>query len=396
MFRRMYVQIVAVLTGSMLTLLLLVGSIVYVELKVQMARDGEGDLQTDITELQALISSLSPAPDKNVPVRSDLADERGQHLYFAVFARNSVRLESYHPPIPSRRLPEQVPAEQDELAYRVIEYRGQPYRLAATAWHYKGQLYKLYLYQSIASERQVLQHALRLIILSGGIGAALAFLFYLWLSRRVLRPARESWSAQQRMLVELSHELQTPLATINAMAASYVRNTELRRRFIREIRRASDLVSDILYLSRLDGMPRQTPEPVAVSDVTEEVVAQIGWLADRQGISLTGSAVQGLYVLATADEWRRLVSTLLKNVVDHARPGSQAVWRLTVDGRSVVFRVENESETEGRSVNPGLTRGFGLHIVRRLTQSMGGEFRLEADEHTVRVEVQVPRLREND
>ncbi|MCL6631111.1 MAG: HAMP domain-containing histidine kinase [Alicyclobacillus herbarius] len=394
-FRRMYLQIVTILTGSMLTILLLVGSIVYIELKVQMAKDAEGDLQTDLTELQALITSLSPTSEKSVPVRSDLADDRGQHLYFAVFKRGSLRIESYHPPIPSARLRSVIPAEEDELAYRVIEYHREPYRLVATAWHYHGQVYKLYLYQSIANERQVLRHALRLIILSGSLGAILACLFYLWLSRLVLRPARESWQAQQRMIVELSHELQTPLATMNALAAGQVRDLDVRRRLMREIHRASDLVSDILYLSRLEGMPRQEPEPVAVSDLTEEVADQIGWLAHRQGINLTGSAVQGLYVLAVPDEWRRLISTLLKNVVDHARPGSRATWRLAPEEGEVVFRVENESQALGSVADTGGTHGFGLHIVRRLAKTMGGEFRIEVDQHLVRAEVRVPHLRQD-
>ncbi|WP_067933360.1 sensor histidine kinase [Alicyclobacillus kakegawensis] len=390
MFRRMYRQIVAILAVSMLILLMLVGSLVYVELKVQMEKDGEVDLQTDISELQALISWLTPNPSWTFPVYSYLPDDNGKRLYFVVFEHGTVCIESYHPPIPSNCLPREVPADQERLAYRMFEYRGEPYQVVATAWNHAGRMYKLYLYQSIVSEQQVLHHALWLLMLSGSTGAVLAILFYLWLGRRILRPASESWQTQQWMLVELTHELQTPLATINAVVESQVRDAD-RGRLVREIRRASELISDILYLFRLESMPVEEREPVAVSDLTEEVADHIGWLAERQGITLSGSAVQGLYVLCTPDEWRRLVSTLLKNVVDYGRP-SQASWRLTVDERCVLLVVENELDKRDCVAEPGRTHGFGLDIVRRLTQSMGGNFMMETNGHTVRAQVRVPRL----
>jgi signal transduction histidine kinase len=392
MFTRMYLQIVAILTASMLTLLVLVGSLVYFELKYQMAQDGKDDLQTEISNLQGLIPSLSQVSSSTHPVRSDLGDDRGLHLYFVVFERDSIQMESFHQPIPGRRLRAEVPAHKDELTYKVVEYHERPYRVAATAWVHRGRTYQMYLYQSLDPERKVLQHAFWLIILSGGLGAFLAILFYLWLSHRVLRPVRESWRAQQRMLVELSHELQTPLATMNAIAASQIHDDVTRGKLAREIRQASELVSDILYLSRLDGMPAEEREPVAVSDITEEVAERIRWLAERQGIQLTGSAEQGLFVQTTPDEWRRLVSTLLKNVVDHAQPATHASWKLWADSRQVRFTVENEYDREAKREDVDRARGFGLHIVRRLVQAMGGSFTMEVKDRIVRAEVSVPRL----
>ncbi len=249
------------------------------------------------------------------------------------------------------------------------------------------------MYRSIETEERVLRHVITLISEVGAAGMLLAIAFNLWLGNWVLRPTRRIWEAQQTMLIELSHELQTPLATMHAVT-NQVEPRDVRDRLRREILNASDLVSNILYLSKLRVLPKQMYEPVAVSDLTEEIVERMDVLAQRRGIRLEGSGKPGAYVLTSPETWTRLASTILKNVVDHALPNTTAHWQLTVQGDTVLFQVENQydEETSGISVN-GPPPRFGMTIVRRLVASMGGQIDVTAQHGHFLVTVRVPLLR---
>lgn len=390
-FKRLYLQIVSILVSSTLMLLILVGGLVYLGLRMQLKQDGQASLQSEVLEVEDTIRSLSVLPTQTV-TKLQFSDDKGQNAFFIVSYRGETTLTSSTLPVPLASLP-----KVGTSGFALFSHDGNLYRVLREEWSFQGHVYQIYVYRLALQEFAALDHARDVMILGGLLGLLVAMTFDLWLAFRALRPARQTWAEHQQMMTELSHELQTPLATMNAVLAGAGQlDLNVQQELQREISHASGIVQDILFLSRLraSSIPRHSGEPVAVSDITEEVADRFMALANRREIELQGEAQPGLFVKTTNDAWSRLVSTLLKNVVDHAASPSSAAWRLSATPHQVEFVISNvlAANDHQNAGNGDVTHGFGLSIARSLAEDMNGTFRMRVQGQRVVTEVVVPRL----
>ncbi|QQE78015.1 HAMP domain-containing sensor histidine kinase [Alicyclobacillus sp. SO9] len=391
MFRRVYWQIATMLMASTLALFLVIGGSVYWELRAQLRHDEKVDLQSELPEIETLVASPYLIDSKHEPKKYHLHDDKGQHIYFLILNRHKVVASSATLPTSAKQL-------QLDLAsggsHHVLEYHELPYLVYSTTWTYHDKTFTIHVIKSIWAQEHTLHRALQLMLLSGAIGMMVALGLNLWLGRRVLNPALDMFNMQQNLMTELSHEMQTPLATLNVLSAQ-VEQPALREQLQYEVLHASDLIQDILYLAKLRSLPTEDVEPVAVSDLTEEVAVRLCILAERNGIVLSGKAEQGVFVETNPEYWKRLVSTLLKNVVDHAATPSQASWHLTRTDRLVQLVVTNEVPAQTyvtHELHSKNFTGFGISIVHRLVESMGGTVELTQTGSEVTATVRVPAL----
>lgn len=387
-FKWVYVKIAMILISSTLVLLSLIGGLVYIGLRAQLQKDAQTILQSDVIEIEDAIRSLSVLPAETV-MHLQFADDKGESVFFLVLYKGQVTLTSANLPVPYTSLP-----RVNTSGFAKFIYGGTQYRMVERNWRYNGQDYQVYVYRLAWQEFAALNHARNVMLLVGFLGLFAATVFDLWLAHRTLDPARKMWAEHQQMMVELSHELQTPLATMNALLAAAGVDSRTTQELKREISQASGIVQDILYLSRLRVTAKQGGEPVAVSDVTEEVAERFRALAERRQITLVGTAEPGLFVETTPDAWSRLISTLLKNVVDHAASNSSSTWGLSATSTQVEFKISNLAATQNahQGEDGKVVHGLGLSIAKRLTEDMGGSFRLHVQGQRVDTEVTVPRL----
>ncbi|EPZ47465.1 sensor histidine kinase [Alicyclobacillus acidoterrestris] len=385
MFRRMYVTIAALLIFSTGVLLAVLGGAVYRELSTELSKDGENDLQAQTASVQDAVSSLLHGQHFDP---SDVRDARGQNVYFYALDQGQV-IALKRTPVPF----EVIRTLDYENHFATLEYKERPYRVYDTTIQVGKQRVHTYLFSLIAQEKSMLWHARHLMWTVGGVGFVVALVGNLFLARRLMRPTVQAWSAYQETVLELSHELQTPLATVGAMLSNRGVDSQTATDIRRELDRASTMVSDMLFLSRLrSGVFLQPTEPVAVSDITEEVAQRYRALLQLDGRDLDGRAEPGLFVETTPPGWERLVSTVFKNVIDHAAPHTTSTWQLTGDGRRVSFVVENfrsGHDGERRTAE----RGVGLQIVARLAERMRGSMEIEESQEKFRIRVEVPSLR---
>lgn len=411
MFKRIYTKMAIMLIASVACLLVAVGFAVYYELRSQLVHTGMDTLKSETSEVQDFLQvrdthdrvrknpqdadhhsdgtavSGKPLP-KTPPEVLTLGDDRGQNVYYMAFMNGHLVMESSTIPVPSATLMQRAKTD----GYYDIIYKGVPYRVLSQTDKVHGT--RVILYAKTQLEAETLRKVINVMLEVGGAGLLVSILMNLWLARRAIRPARQTWSAYQDMMMALSHELQTPLATINVVASRPDVGEEARRALTREVNHASDMVRDILYLSRLrTSLPEHPPEPVAVSDLTEESAARFSELAQGRQITLVGSAVPGLFVSTTSEKWLRLVSTVFKNVIDHARSGTTATWTLTAHSRDVELTVVNDAANSATSeLRETGGRGFGLKILRGLVEEMRGQVQMGMENGKVLVRIRVPRL----
>lgn len=209
--------------------------------------------------------------------------------------------------------------------------------------------------------------------------------------------ARRSAEIRQDFVVNVSHELKTPVGAILLLAetmADAAEDPEAVRRFANrtqeEADRLSELVRDIIELSRLQSAGASfVPMPVQVDDVIAEAVSRASGVAEGRSTSIVAPDNTGLVVLGDQALLVTAVRNLLDNAVVYSPPGS--VVRVVVrnrDGLAAIQVIDTgigiPREARERiferfyRVDPARSRitggtGLGLSIVKHIALDHGGD-----------------------
>lgn len=205
------------------------------------------------------------------------------------------------------------------------------------------------------------------------------------------------------LIVWVSHDLQTPLASIRAiveaLADGVVEDGETSRRYLqtakREVKALSSLIDDLFEMAQLDaGGIELDLQPNALSDLISDTLESFSALAADGGITLTGE-VQADVDPVPMDVGRvgRVLNNLLSNAMRHTPPGgevrvfarrqglhAEVEVRDTGDGITseelphIFERFYRGEESRSRSTGGA---GLGLAIAKGFVEAHGGEIRAE-------------------
>jgi signal transduction histidine kinase len=167
---------------------------------------------------------------------------------------------------------------------------------------------------------------------------------------------------RRRVVVAVSHDLRTPLASVQAMVEAIsdgvVTDPDVVARYQRtirsEVRHLSVLIDDLFELSRLEaGLPADgglQREPVALDDLISDTLEAMHGQASQRGIRL-GGRVEGNLPVVTVDAARihRVLSNLVQNALCHTPPGGRIaihaqVWQAPNVADQVLVRVVDSGE----------------------------------------------------
>jgi signal transduction histidine kinase len=210
---------------------------------------------------------------------------------------------------------------------------------------------------------------------------------------RMLARVDHSVQRQRRLVADVSHDLQGPLATQRvsvelALSTPGTVDTEvLRDEVLGATGQMERLVDDLLVLASADEGPPVRAVALDLDAVVLEEAARARNATDRV-VDTTG--VSAGPVRANPDELRRIVRNLLDNACTHAR--TRVELRVAVTGDEVVLDVLDDGpgvpEDERELVferfqrgDPARTRGapgtgLGLPIARSLAERAGGGLEL--------------------
>lgn len=207
---------------------------------------------------------------------------------------------------------------------------------------------------------------------------------------------------RQEFSANVSHELKTPLTSISGFAelmkegmvpADKVK--EFAGDIYRESQRLIALVDDIIRLSKLDENSRLfEPETVDLYDLSDEILANLKPIADRQRISLhlTGEHIRIFGVWQILNE---MVYNLCDNAIKYNRPGGRVDVsvgragghvRLCVSDTGIGIPYADQSRVferfyrvdKSHSKEVGGT-GLGLSIVKHGAQYHNAKLELESE-----------------
>jgi len=210
---------------------------------------------------------------------------------------------------------------------------------------------------------------------------------------------RELERLRTDLIAWVSHDLQTPLASMRAiLEALYddvVEDPETIKRYLniaqRDVRSLSALIDDLFQMAQLDtgGIPLDRANSSLV-DLISDTLESFSELAIRQGVMLEGSVELGVDpVLMDTQRIGRVLNNLIGNALRHTPTGGQVEVQVQRTGQGVEVSVCDSGEgirpedlphiferfyrgEKSRSRATG-GAGLGLAISRGIVQAHGGE-----------------------
>ncbi|MBD2163477.1 two-component sensor histidine kinase [Calothrix membranacea FACHB-236] len=221
-----------------------------------------------------------------------------------------------------------------------------------------------------------------------------------------MKPIYRSYRQIQQFTADAAHELRTPLAATQATVESALMMSHLDEAEAREIlrttqrqnQRLTNLVTDLLLLTRLDrqSIPLQS-EICCLDDIISDLIEEFAALAIAADITLTSSIQlsQPLNVVGNQDQLYRLFSNLIVNAIHYTLAGGKVKVSLDRNDHYAVIQVEDS----GIGIpQPELTRifdrfyrvnsdrsrttggsGLGLAIAKAIVQTHHGSLDVQSE-----------------
>jgi signal transduction histidine kinase/ActR/RegA family two-component response regulator len=211
---------------------------------------------------------------------------------------------------------------------------------------------------------------------------------------------------KSEFLAMVSHELRTPLTAIVGYSRLLLRQVhgpltpkqlEHQEAIFRGAQRLSDLINDLLDVSRLEaGRVELTPRPTDVRQVADQVATVVAVAANARRIAVRSLLPDDLpAVQADPSRLQQILVNLVGNAVKFSKPGGEVrllggrhrdqVWVTVEDDGLGIAKDElariwdpfYQVEAPMRRRHGG--SGLGLAIVRRLVELHGGVVRAESE-----------------
>ncbi len=213
---------------------------------------------------------------------------------------------------------------------------------------------------------------------------------------RMISRLRTLIVAQRQLLKDVSHEMRSPIARIQAAIGLAIQQPDqaqtLMERIQRESARMDKLIGELLALSRLQAdVDNQLDEEIELRELLSDIVDDAQFEAGANGRLIhVESEIDGT-VRGNVALLRRAVENVVRNAIKYSDPGSTVQVRMApgAGGRVAVLSVRDSGtgvpESDIEHIFDPFFRssmharkegtGLGLAIAKRVIESHGGSIR---------------------
>ena len=135
-------------------------------------------------------------------------------------------------------------------------------------------------------------------------------------------------------LSDISHQLKTPLTSINIMLDNILDNPDMdnntKEKFIqnikREITNISSLATEILKLSKFDAsVIKFEKEQVFINDLVEGAISNVEMMAELKNINIEVTNQDNIKLVCDAKWQTEAITNILKNCIEHSKENSTII-----------------------------------------------------------------------
>ena len=218
-------------------------------------------------------------------------------------------------------------------------------------------------------------------------------------------------TAERRLLMDISHELRSPLARLGVAVELSARSGEDRDlmldRIEKEAQRLNELVTELLHVTRVEGDPSQRKtETVLLDQLLGEVVEDSLIEVKMKGCRIEVTATEATVVDGDEELLRRAIENVLRNAIRYApqdtvvdvdlkRSGGSAQISIRDRGPGVpeeslarIFDAFYRVDSHRNRASGGV--GLGLAIARRAVQLHNGALHAENKHPGLCVTIELP------
>ena len=155
-------------------------------------------------------------------------------------------------------------------------------------------------------------------------------------------------------LSDISHQLKTPLTSINIMLDNILDNPEMddktKEKFIqnikREITNISSLVGEILKLSKFDASVIKFEEQqVFINDLVKSAISNVEMMAELKNINIEVNNQDNIKLVCDAKWQIEAVTNILKNCIEHSKDDSTIT--IDIDSNKIYKQITIKDNGEG-------------------------------------------------
>ncbi len=161
---------------------------------------------------------------------------------------------------------------------------------------------------------------------------------------------------QRQMMLEIAHNLQTPLTSLQAelSLASGFKNLE------RSISEVSKFIYDLLTLARLESrIDEHSFTRCNFSSLFIDALEYVGILCEQEQIALVSQIEPGIIIAGNPEDLKNLITNLLSNAIKYRQPGVAAKIEASLS------RIGNEVELQIIDNGMGILDADLPHIFQR-------------------------------
>jgi signal transduction histidine kinase len=236
------------------------------------------------------------------------------------------------------------------------------------------------------------------ILLIGGVGWVLAGL--------AIQPLYQSYERMQQFTADVTHELKTPLATVQAVIetaladpnATALENQQNLKSLHRQTQRLNQLVQDLLLLTQLDYQSTTVNmnQRICLNELIEDLVEELAGLAIAAKVDLSYEMhVSSLIsIKGNSNQFYRLVSNLISNAIKYTSEHGKVTVVLQKTANCIMIHIHDTGIGISKTdipylfnrfyrVQPDRSRttggaGLGLAIVNAIAQAHGATVQVKS------------------
>lgn len=195
----------------------------------------------------------------------------------------------------------------------------------------------------------------KILLLSFPVAMLLVIISAWYLSKLAMQPLYLSYRQIQQFTGDAAHELRTPLATIRATIESGLLAPVWQENQIKEIlatierqnQRMSNLVADLLTLTRLDrfgstNLSQEQTSVIVLKDLIEDLIEEFAYLALDSKIELiTDIRANSWQIAGNESQIYRLLANILVNAIQYTPDNGKVTIILDKDTHHAIIKIKD-------------------------------------------------------
>lgn len=221
-------------------------------------------------------------------------------------------------------------------------------------------------------------------------------------ARHATKPVEESFAVLRNFVADAGHELNTPIAILQANVEAVSENMADMETtlpiIVRTCERMSNLVKDLLFLARLESPSYESKNnnrtEIDLQTLGKDLYEGFTKLFEAKGLLLYCDSEPGLLINAEPDAIYRAVANLLKNALNYTESGSVSlkISKSKSSNHAIISVTDTGKGIEPESLKRIFDRffraeshrarisgtGLGLSIVKAIVENHGGSINVKS------------------